>query len=181
MKCRTTFLGAAIGLSLAGAALAAAPSGPTPQPARQGAPKPKVRVYTNDDLDRIHPYAGQTGGGSTPAAAPADEFEPGRRASGEKTAGEAYWRAEAARAEEQVRALEMRAAALRARIAEEEKKALERRRDVVYGRRQAHPAPARGTAPLVASLAALERRIREVRTELEERARRAGALPGWLR
>jgi hypothetical protein len=180
MKLHQAFLGAALGLSLAGGALAAtAAASDTKQPA----PKPKARVYTNDDLDRIHPYAGQTGGGAkaAPATDVAAESEAEPRAPGTKTGGEAYWRAEAARVEERVRALEERAAALRARIAEQNAKALERGRDVVYGRRQGASTPARSTAPLEASLAALERRIREVKDDLEERARRARALPGWLR
>jgi hypothetical protein len=180
MKLHLAFLGAALGLSLDGGVWAATAA---PSDAKQPAPKPKARVYTNDDLDRIHPYAGQTGGGSTAATA-ADvesEAEAEPRARGAKTSGEAYWRAEAARVEERVRALEERAAALRARIAEETAKARERGRDVVYGRRRRASPPARSTAPLEASLAALERRIREVRDDLEERARRARALPGWLR
>lgn len=176
MKLETAFLAAAIGLSLDCGTLAAAPA-----EAKQPAPKAKVRVYTNDDLDRIHPLAGQTGGGSTAPGAVVQEAEPEPRAPGGKAGGEAYWRAEAARAEERVRALEERAAALRARIAEENEKARRRSRDVVYGRRQGATTPARSTAPLEASLAAVERRIREVRDDLEERARRARALPGWLR
>ena len=178
MKLHEAFLGAALGLSLDGGAMATA--APTSD-AKPKAPKPQVRVYTNDDLDRIHPYAGQTGGGSTAAPAADLEAEAEPRAPGAKTGGEAYWRAEAARVEERVRALEERAAALRARIAEANAKARERGRDVVYGRRQGASTPARSTARLEASLAALERRIREVRDDLEERARRARALPGWLR
>lgn len=176
MKFETVFLAAAIGLSLDCGTLAAAPA-----EAKQPASKAKVRVYTNDDLDRIHPLAGQTGGGSTAPGEVVEAAEPEPRTPGGKKGGEAYWRAEAARVEERARALEERARALRARIAEENEEARRRSRDVVYGRRHGASKPARSTAPLEAALASVERRIREVRGDLEERARRARALPGWLR
>jgi hypothetical protein len=135
-----------------------------------------VRVYTNEDLDRIHPLAGQTGGSSTSAAASAEEtaapVEPEPRTRGR---GERYWRDEAARVRERVRGLEERAAGLRSRIAERS------RETPVYGRKSASTSKSDGIASLQASLAALERRIRSTEDDLAERARRDGALPGWLR
>jgi hypothetical protein len=128
------------------------------------------RVYTNEDLDRLAPYRGQTGVLSTPAASPAPparEVRPGR--------GEAYWRREAERVRRLVRGLEERAAELRLRIAEQQ----------AVPRSQARSLTSR-SAPSVrpaweARLQSLERRIREEQAGLEDRARRDGALPGWLR
>jgi len=38
-----------------------------------------------------------------------------------------------------------------------------------------------GSSRLQAKLASLERRLREMEEDLADRARRDGALPGWLR
>ena len=150
----------------------AAPAGAedAPRPADRKPP----RVYTNADLDRVHPFAAQTGGSSTPALAP---DEPGAAEPGphQRGRGEKYWREEAARVRERVRSLEERAARLRAQIAERS------RETPVYGSRSASSAKSSGVASLNASLAAVERRIRSTRDDLEERARQDGALPGWLR
>jgi hypothetical protein len=145
---------------------------PAARPAR-----PPVRVYTNADLERVHPFAAETGVRSVPAVEPG-ERQP-RRERSEPAArgrGEAYWRQQATAVRERVRALEERAAGLRARIAERERE----RASTVYGSRRRGSA---GGSPdaLRASLAALERRIRATQDDLEERARRDGALPGWLR
>jgi len=80
-----------------------------------------------------------------------------------------------ARVRERLRSLEERAAGLRAKIAERAREA------PVFGRRSAPSSKASGVASLNASLAAVERRIRSTRDDLEERARQDGALPGWLR
>ena len=140
-----------------------------------GARKP-VRVYTNDDLERIHPFAGQTGGSSTPAVGAAEEnpalVDPEPRTRGR---GERYWREEAARVRERVRGLDERAAGLRSRIAERS------RESPVYGRKSGSASKSDGIASLQASLAAVERRIKSTEDDLAERARRDGALPGWLR
>jgi hypothetical protein len=153
-----------------------------------GAPEEKKRVplYTNEDLERVSPYRGQTGVDSEVmplppvTGAPEAAGRPGGR-------GEPYWRREAEKLRARLRPRRARLEALRARIAE----------------REAHPGPSRtrragrgGTgarstassssreAQLVtwrAQLAALEREVREEEDRFEERARRAGALPGWLR
>ena len=139
-----------------------------------------MRVYTNADLERIHPLAGQTGGSSTPAAT-AEEDAAAERETASRGQGEAYWRREAAAVRERVRALEERAAGLRTRIAERERDT----EPVVYGRRQrsssSSPSGSSSIASLRASLAAVERRIQKAEDDLADRARREGALPGWLR
>jgi len=138
-------------------------------------PRPAVRVYTNEDLDRVHELRDQTGVRSVPAeapAAPAPLEEPLARPTGR---GESYWRREAARARERVLSLEAQAGELRARIAEraeEAGRALTRRRRSSSGG---------SDATIRAKLAGIERRIRQEEEDLSERARRDGALPGWLR
>jgi hypothetical protein len=170
MTLRMTYRAQAVGLSLVlvlSPALRAAEATP---PAR----KPPVRVYTNADLDRVHPFAAETGGSSVPAVA-ADEQRPAPSTeSKRKGHGEAHWRAEAARVRERLRALEERAAELRAQIAERSSQS------EVFGRRRSS-AGKPSVASLEASLAAVERRARLTQEDLEERARRDGALPGWLR
>jgi len=139
--------------------------------------KPPVRVYTNDDLDRLAPYRAQTGVSSVPAVAPSAQAEgQSSRSSARAAKAEAYWHREAERVRVRVRGLEARAAEMRLRLEEE------RQRPVVFGRghtgQPKHPAAA---PALQAKLAAVEREIREVQDELDDRARREGALPGWLR
>lgn len=156
--------------------LAAAGGDPRPQPSPT--PRAPVRVYTNEDLERVHPFAAQTGARSIPAypaagpeaaAAPREQETRGR--------GESYWRRQAAALRERLRALEERAAGLRSRIAEHE----QRRKTVVYGRGGRAGSQEGSDAPLRAQLQAVERRMRRTQEDLEDRARRDGALPGWLR
>lgn len=131
-----------------------------------------ARVYTNEDLDRVHPLRDETGVASVPAASPdAAPPEPRSRSRGR---GEEYWRREAARVRDRVLALETQAATLRARIAD-------------LGWERGHVSR-RGTATTAAPearlrsrLAGLERRMRQLEDDLQERARRERALPGWLR
>jgi hypothetical protein len=145
------------------------------EPARPA--RPPARVYTNADLERVHPFAAETGvrslpaveGDPTPAAVP----EPATRGR-----GEAYWRREAAAVRERLRALEERADGLRARIAERERAPSD---ETVYGSRKRSSAGSTSNASLQRSLAAVERRMQRTWEDLEERARRDGALPGWLR
>ena len=72
--------------------------------------------------------------------------------------------------------METQADELRLRIAE---RAEEAGRVLTRGRRGSSGTGSAAT--LRARLVALERRIRQMETDLSERARRAGALPGWLR
>jgi len=142
------------------------------------APRPRVRVYTNEDLDRVHPFRDETGIRSVPAVPPEERAAPGR-AEKPRGQGEEHWRREAARVRERVRGMQARVAELRASIAEQADEAahfLTRRR-----RSSASLSGDGTTSRLQSRLAALERRIREAEEDLAERARRDGALPGWLR
>jgi hypothetical protein len=134
--------------------------------------RPRVRVYTNADLERIHPLAGQTGGSSTPAAT-AEEDAAAERETASRGQGEAYWRREAAASG---CALEERAAGLRADCG-----AGARHEPVVYGPAAVVDFPRIELDRVVARLARGRGcRIRRRRTT-SDRARRDGALPGWLR
>jgi hypothetical protein len=159
-----------------GLLLLASPAPGAEDPSPTPPPRPAVRVYTNADLDRLHPFRGETGVHSTPAEPPAEASPgdtpatPGR--------GEAYWRREAARVRERVLSLEASAAELRARIEEQREEASQ-----LAGRRRRGPASAGGSslAGMQARLRSLERRIRAAEDDLLDRARRDRALPGWLR
>ena len=127
-----------------------------------------VHVYTNDDLARVAPLRGETGvlsqGATSPPAA-----APRREDRGPERAREAYWRREADRVRERVRPLEKRAATLRRHIDE----------------RWRLPGVAPMTDPKLIEwrreLKEAAAEIREHQDRLEERARREGAMPGWLR
>ena len=171
MTFRTVVLPLGFGLS---AVLCVSPAGADEDPAP--APRPPVRVYTNEDLDRVRPFRDETGVRSVPAVAPDDRPAPAEKRRGR---GEDYWRREAARVRERVRTMEAQASELRAEIAEQAEEASH-----VLGRRRGSSASLAGSGSstrLRAKLASLERRMREVEEELADRARRDGALPGWLR
>lgn len=129
--------------------------------------KPTIRVYTNEDLDRLRPRRGETGATSEPAVEPARAAPHGRERSPAR--GEEFWRREAERERRRLEPLRRRLLALEQR--------LEERRNQ----------PRRGFAadPMLESLSAqiqaLRGRIREEQSRFEDRARREGALPGWLR
>jgi hypothetical protein len=123
-------------------------------------------LYTNDDLDRLRPLRGQTGVTSQPAAAvappgPEDPTPAGR--------GEAYWRREAERLQDRLVPLAERAARLRTRLAQLRERP---------AKRGAGDAQARA---LQEELNQTEARMRLLEERLIDRARREGALPGWLR
>ena len=141
------------------------------------APRPPVRVYTNADLDRVRPFRDETGVRSVPAVASEDPPAP-TPAEKRRGRGEDYWRREAARVRERVRAIEAQIADTRAQIAEQADEASH-----VVGRRRRSSASlsGSGSSRLQAKLASLERRLREMEEDLADRARRDGALPGWLR
>jgi septal ring factor EnvC (AmiA/AmiB activator) len=171
MTFRTVVLPLGFGLS---AVLCLSPAGADEDPAP--APRPPVRVYTNEDLDRVRPFRDETGVRSIPAVAPDDRPAPAEKRRGR---GEDYWRREAARIRERVRAMEAQSSELRAEIAEQAEEASH-----VLGRRRRSSASLSGAGSstrLRAKLASLERRMREMEEDLAERARRDGALPGWLR
>jgi hypothetical protein len=154
-----------------------------PLPARAGEPspssRPPARLYTNADLERVHPFRDETGVRSVPAFAAPDRTS-AATADRPRSRGESYWRDEARRVREKIAALAEKAAELRARIAADE----DERRHLARSSRSARSRAALGGGPdptSLARLAALERRMRALEDDLEERARRDGALPGWLR
>ena len=125
-------------------------------------PPVPVRVYTNDDLQRVAPYRDETGVNSKPAAGPASAAE-------NRTGGEAYWRREADRLRDRMRPLRERAAELRLRS----------------DARRRQPGVRPVTDPQLLEwerrLRDLEERIAEAQSRLEDRARRERAMPGWIR
>lgn len=128
------------------------------------------RVYTNDDLERVAPYRDQTGVNSRAAAPPPRTPDPERpRAAQTDVRDERYWRQQADRTAEEVRELREQAATLAERV----------------GRRRREQGVLPYSDPEVVAMEqkrqALEERARDAHDRLEERARRAGALPGWLR
>jgi hypothetical protein len=122
-------------------------------------------VYTNDDLDRVSPLREQTGGMSTPALRPAPlprESKPAGR-------GEEYWRRESDRLRDRVEPLRARARELRLRIEERRRQPGVRPYSdpqIEAWQRQAQD---------------VDERVRDLESRFEDRARREGALPGWLR
>jgi hypothetical protein len=152
------------------ACLAAAPTG-ADEPEKAHPP----RTYTNEDLERVAPYRGQTGALSEPGDVPAPSPEAGaaRDDGPARQRHEAYWRAQAERVRQQLAALRRRAEDLRGRIEE-----ARRRPAPSSGKARRGPDPA---AALERRLRVIEAEMRERQDALEERARRARALPGWLR
>jgi hypothetical protein len=131
--------------------------------------------YTNEDLDRIAPRRSETGATSVPAPslpAPSSRHEAGI------AHGEAYWRQEASRLDDRLRPLRRRADALRFKI--EHPVARPGRPTTKRGAhsRAATPDP---VPALQEQLRELEQEIREREDRLGDRARREGAMPGWLR
>ena len=138
-----------------------------------GRPKPPVRVYTNEDLDRVRPFRDETGVSSVPAVPPGAPEAGPRGGERPRARGETFWRREAERVRDRVRTMEAQAAELRAQIAERADEASH----LTRGRRSTGS----GLTTLRAKLAGLERRMRQMEEDLADRARREGALPGWLR
>ena len=172
MTRRAIVLPWALGLSALLRVPGGASDGPPPQ-------RPAPRVYTNEDLERVHRFRDQTGVHSVPAEAPEDETTSAPAEAPRRGKGEDYWRREAARVRERARALQAQASELRAEIAEQAEGTSQ-----VLGRRRRSSASLSGagsSARLRAKLASLERRLREMEEDLADRARRDGALPGWLR
>ena len=142
--------------------------------------KKPVPVYTNEDLDRISPHRDETGVNSrvtvaVPRPAPARASDDGRARS------EAYWRKQADSLHVRLQRARERIDDLRARIAEKEAKAAG---EWLGSRSRRGRSAASSDASLEAmrrQLAAMEDRVRDEETRFEERARREGALPGWLR
>lgn len=133
-----------------------------------------VRVYTNEDLERyssrrVEAPLTEPAAAATPSAAPPPERRPER--------GESYWRKEADRVRDRIALLKAEANALRARLAATQQ-ASRAAAGSTASRRRGEEA---SSAETETKLRSLEERIRSMQAGLEERARRAGALPGWLR
>lgn len=162
----------------------------------QEPPPAGVRAYTNDDLERIRPLRGETGVDSHPAfardagacavrgggrrsrrPAPAAACATGENAGADATRaqrgtaarGEAYWRREAERVRDKLRVWRQQAEDLELKTAERRRK----------------PGVRPYTDPQIVGWErradALRARMRELEGDLDDRARRERALPGWLR
>ena len=155
-----------LGLSLAVLALG------TPGVAEE---KKQVPVYTNDDLDRIAPFRDQTGvnsPGATVARTPPAGRGAGDGASQART--EAYWRREAEKLRVRQQRARDRIDVLRAKVAAA----------AAQSGPRSGEARARGVAQVdmwLGQIGTLEARLREEDALFADRARQAGALPGWLR
>jgi hypothetical protein len=138
-----------------------------------------VPVYTNDDLDRVSPFRDETGVNSAVKAPPAPPPSAvGRHAADQGHAkSEAYWRREAERLHERMRVAHDRIDLLRARIDERESQSPGRSR----GRGKSAGGADAQLEGWRRQLAALEARVHDEDARFEDRARREGALPGWLR
>jgi hypothetical protein len=128
--------------------------------------QPVVPLYTNEDLERVRPFRDRTGVASVPAAATEPAREP---AAGKRGPGESYWRREAERLADRLRPLRSRVADLRRRIDEQ------------WDKPRVRTPPDPKLEAWERELAEAQATIRELESRLEERARREGALPGWLR
>jgi hypothetical protein len=129
--------------------------------------KRAVPVYTNDDLERVRPFRAETGVTSTPAVVSAPRAPEGpERTRGQ---GEAYWRREAERLQDRLAPMATQASRIRARMTE----------------RRSQPGVRPYSDPQLRAwqveLDRIEARMRSLEERLQERARREGALPGWLR
>jgi hypothetical protein len=149
--------------------------------ASEPAQKRAVPLYTEDDLQRVHPRRGDTGVLSVPAVVPGPtrpaSLTSSRRShvDTDETAQENYWRRESLRHQQKIARLRKTAAGIRRQI-DERKRELEQER----GSRKRGSGGA-SVASLAGRLADVETEIQAADTEFEERGRRAGALPGWLR
>jgi hypothetical protein len=133
-----------------------------------------VRVYTNEDLDRLSARRAETGELSRPVGAETTGSSPSAR----RGRGEDYWRKEAVRIGARVRTLEQEATHLREMIARSVETATRSGRSRSRSR---GPSPTDANESRERRLRAALDRARELRADLEDRARRDGALPGWLR
>lgn len=131
--------------------------------------------YTNADLERVQPYRNETGVASVPAFRPEQARAESKAPRGARGSSddESYWRQEAQRVRTRQRTLDDQIERLRG--------TLDRPRSKARGRTEqtADDSPQRES--LKRRIAVLEQRKRELESELDDRARRARVLPGWLR
>lgn len=175
MTSRTSVLPLGFGLS---AVLCFGSGSSADEPAQTS--RPPVRVYTNEDLARVHPFRAETGVDSVPAVKPSSaEPRASTARAGNGASGEPYWRGEARKVRDRMRALVDQAETLRAQIAANDAR---RRQPSRSGRRGGSAGGSSDAgATLRVRLSSVERRMRELEEDLADRARREGALPGWLR
>jgi hypothetical protein len=130
--------------------------------------KRAVPAYGNQDLDRVHEQREQIGSASVPAKA---AERPARNAPASRDRGEEFWRREA-------EAYRGRVAVLQRALADlEDKSTTARRSSSASGRKPAAAPP----PSFERRIAALQARIHDEEMRFLDRARREGALPGWLR
>ena len=160
-------------LSLAAMSLASPQFG---CPLAQGSP-PEPRVFTNADLDRMAACRYQTGAQSEAGADPLERASPspGRATKakapneGRVDGAETLWRA-------RWRAIDQKARRLRREARELREEAGEAPRNP-----KKPPTGRRSPSLLIGRALLLEAEGKELEDEFQERARREGALPGWLR
>lgn len=151
-----------------------------------GAEDKAVRTYTNQDLARVSPYRDQTGATST--RPPKDAARPSHRPT-DLGQEEQHWRREAERLRERLRPLRREAATLRLEVEEARRRPAGRSQPGRSGRGgsgrsgsgRSRASGGSSVESLDARLRLVEAEMRERESDLEDRARRAGALPGWLR
>ena len=142
--------------------------------------KKEVRVYTNTDLDAVRPYRDETGVASKPAVPEKERAGTSRQGLGGDGAAAGRKRRSAEGDEETWRRAAER---LREKLQGPRDKADDLRRQIEERRRQPGVLPYSDPQIVAAQrrLELIERRIREAESNFEDRARRNGALPGWIR
>ena len=142
--------------------------------------KKPVPVYTNEDLDRISPHRDETGVNSK-VTVPLSRPTSTRASDDGRARSEAYWRKQAESLHVRGQRARERIDDLRARIAEKEAKAADESLGSRSRRGRSHASSDASLEAMRRQLAAMEERLRDEESRFEERARREGALPGWLR
>lgn len=134
------------------------------------------RVFTNADLERMAPCRYQTGalsrvgnGTGEKPEQPGGQPRMGARGRARPDDPEADWRAQWRSVDQKARKLRGQARELR----QEAEEAPRHPKKPILGRRS--------PSLLLTRAKALEAEARELEEEFNERARREGALPGWLR
>jgi len=131
----------------------------------------RVPTYGNEDLRRMAPLRHQTGVLSQPAIPSDGQAETGvdDEETKARRSAERYWRREADRVRKRQETLREQIEDLKGRIDERRRS----RKEQLSADPQAETLKRR--------IERLRRKLRKLQMGLEERARRAGALPGWLR
>ena len=159
------------------AALALASPSPPADCSVAPAPPSAQRVFTNADLERMTACRYQTGAQSQVGAPPPETVNPWPRKTARATPEdtvrleilEADWRARWRSTDQRVRKLRREALGLR-------QEAAQVRRDA-----RKPPTGRRSPSILISRAKELEVEAKELEDEFQDRARREGALPGWLR